>query len=82
MLADALAQRVNSEADRFRARLLAMIVVGAMRLGDDMWREQERTYTSTSDTHAFVKQMFHTVWADLGEFGRIGLKAVERKRSK
>jgi AcrR family transcriptional regulator len=69
MLADALVQRVHSEADRFRARLLAMIVVGAMRLGDDIWREQERSYTSASDMHAFVKQMFQTVWVHLREFG-------------
>jgi AcrR family transcriptional regulator len=77
MLADALVQRVNGDADRFRARLLAMIVVGGMRLADDIWREQGRSYTSASDTHAFVKQMFQTVWVHLREFGNIGLRANE-----
>jgi AcrR family transcriptional regulator len=71
-LAEALMQRVNGEADRFGARLLAMIVVGGMRLGDDIWREQGRSNPSASDTQAFVKQMLQTVWVHLREFGALG----------
>ncbi|WWP84098.1 TetR family transcriptional regulator [Bradyrhizobium sp. 26S5] len=36
-LADALLKRAGNKADRMRARLVAMITTGAMRVGGDLW---------------------------------------------
>ncbi|QIG97016.2 TetR family transcriptional regulator [Bradyrhizobium sp. 6(2017)] len=36
-LADALLKRAGNKADRMKARLVAMITTGAMRVGGDLW---------------------------------------------
>jgi len=36
-LADALLKRAGHKADRMKARLVAMIATGAMRVGADLW---------------------------------------------
>lgn len=68
-LAAALAARsANDEASRLRARLLAMIVVGGMRVGGERWHEDG----VPDDIEGFARKIFAAIWAELAEFGRFG----------
>jgi AcrR family transcriptional regulator len=65
-LTDALcARRGNAPEMRQRMRLLSAIVIGALRVGGELWQEQPRD-TSLED---FAKQTFGTLWKVLAEFG-------------
>jgi AcrR family transcriptional regulator len=65
-LAEALAGRVKGEAERVRARLLAMIVIGSMRIGNEALPTRKRT----ESLQAYADKIFGTIWADLAEFGK------------
>lgn len=58
-LADGLAQRSGRKSDRLKARLVAMIATGAMRVGGESWfREGTR-----DKPEAFVKRTFDAIRA-------------------
>lgn len=68
-LAAALAVRApNDPASRLRTRLLAMIVVGGMRVGGECWHEEG----VPDDVEGFARRIFAAIWAELAEFGRLG----------
>jgi AcrR family transcriptional regulator len=61
-LADGLAQRSGRKSDRLKARLVAMIATGAMRVGGESWLSE-----GTRDKpEAFVKRTFDAIRAILG----------------
>jgi AcrR family transcriptional regulator len=60
-LADGLAQRSGRKSDRMKARLVAMIATGAMRVGGESWLSE-----GTHDKpEAFVKRTFDAIRAIL-----------------
>ncbi|MBR0835896.1 TetR family transcriptional regulator [Bradyrhizobium manausense] len=60
-LADGLAQRSPRKSDQLKARLVAMIATGAMRVGGESWLSE-----GTRDKpEAFVKRTFDTIRAIL-----------------
>lgn len=68
-LAAALAARApNDAANRLRTRLLAMIVVGGMRVGSECWHEEG----VPEDIEGFARKIFAAIWAELAQFGREG----------
>ncbi len=68
ILATALAARVEGEAAQLQARLLAMIVTGALRIGGEAWRAQG----GTEDPETAIRALFRKIWAALRELGREG----------
>lgn len=71
-LADALMKRSKSDRERFRARLLAAIVVGGLRLGNEQW--QKGGNTDLSRIRSFTKKMFHQIWKELADLGNTAAK--------
>lgn len=69
-LADAFMKRSKNDRERFRARLLATIVVGGLRLGNERW--QKSGNTDLSKVRAFTKKMFDQIWKELAEMGQSG----------
>ncbi|RDJ25166.1 TetR family transcriptional regulator [Bosea caraganae] len=67
-LAEALAARTPDEANRLRTRLLAMIVVGGMRVGGECWHEDG----VPEDVEGFARDIFAAIWSELAAFGRLG----------
>ncbi|WP_246088858.1 TetR/AcrR family transcriptional regulator [Phreatobacter stygius] len=65
-LAAALADRVTDDADKPRARLIAMVTIGAMRIGGEGWRSRPQSESIES----YVRKIFRTVWTQLGELSR------------
>jgi AcrR family transcriptional regulator len=65
-LGDALSARTKGDADTLRARLIAMITVGAMRVAGEAWHAKRRTETPA----AFAKKVFRTIWAELRALGQ------------
>ncbi len=65
-LADTLAARVKGEAEKLRARLLAMVVIGGMRIATETLPARKRAASLEAD----ADKIFRTIWADLAEFGR------------
>ena len=74
-LAGALMERERSERGRFRARLLAAIVIAGMRLGNEQWYREGKT--NSSNTKEFTKRMFRLVWNELYEIGGAGKRQCE-----
>jgi AcrR family transcriptional regulator len=72
-LAGALMRRTKSDRERFRARLLATIVVGGLRLGNEQW--QKSGNTNLSNVRAFTKKMFHQIWKELADLGNTAAKS-------
>ncbi|WP_027542465.1 TetR/AcrR family transcriptional regulator [Bradyrhizobium sp. WSM2254] len=60
-LADGLAQRAGRKSDRLKARLVAMIATGAMRVGGESWIGEG----AREKPEAFVKRTFDAVRAIL-----------------
>ncbi|VIO73331.1 Putative mycofactocin biosynthesis transcriptional regulator MftR [Bradyrhizobium ivorense] len=56
-LADALLKRANHKADRMKARLVAMITTGAMRVGADLWTADG----AREKPELFAKRMFAAI---------------------
>ncbi|MGL4290773.1 MAG: TetR/AcrR family transcriptional regulator [Phreatobacter sp.] len=67
-LAAALVQRATDEAGRLRAQLIAMVTIGAMRIGADGWNSRPRSETA----EAYVRKVFKIVWTELAAFGHDG----------
>lgn len=65
IVAEALAERVNGEADRLRVRLLAMIAVGGLRVGGEAWRGRPQS----ENAEIFARRIFKSVWDQLADFG-------------
>jgi AcrR family transcriptional regulator len=64
VLVDALAKRTKGKDGKLRAQVLAMMVIGAMRIGKETW--QDRQKTETIDDHA--RRIFKAIRAELREF--------------
>ena len=60
-LADGLAQRAGRKSDRLKARLVAMIATGAMRVGGESWIGEG----AREKPEAFVKRTFDAIRATL-----------------
>ncbi|MDH2342820.1 TetR/AcrR family transcriptional regulator [Bradyrhizobium sp. SSUT77] len=60
-LADGLAQRARNKSDRLKARLVAMIATGAMRVGGESWIGEG----AREKPEAFVKRTFDAIRAIL-----------------
>ena len=73
-LAEALMERVNDERGRFRARMLAVIVIGGLRIASEQWYAQGRSDPAES----YTREIFQMTWDDLREFGRTALKSKKR----
>jgi AcrR family transcriptional regulator len=70
-LADALLQRVgNNPIEQFRARLLAMIVVGAMRIGHEAWHAREDAGEALGAPANYAREVFRQVSAAIEGFSR------------
>ncbi|HEY4071753.1 MAG TPA: TetR family transcriptional regulator [Herbaspirillum sp.] len=71
-LADALLQRAgNNPAEQFRARLLAMVVVGAMRIGGEAWHAREDAGEVLAGAPAnYAREVFRQVSAAIEGFSR------------
>lgn len=65
IVAEALAERVKGQAERLRARLLAMIAVGGLRVGGEAWRRRSQS----DNAEAFARRIFRTIWGQLADFG-------------
>ncbi|WP_162894876.1 TetR family transcriptional regulator [Rhizobium terrae] len=63
-LTEALRLRARSEEERRRMRLLAAVVMSALRVGGEVWN-QEPPGTSLE---AFAHRFFGSFWKSLGEF--------------
>ncbi len=82
ILAAALAARVDGEAERLQARLLAMMVTGALRIGGEAWRAKgpfgsfgpngmpAEGQGGTEDPEAAIRAMFTQIWAALRELAK------------
>jgi AcrR family transcriptional regulator len=64
-LSEALVARC-SEADRLKARLLAMVAIGGMRVAGEVWNESGRSEALES----FAREVFGLIWTQLAELGR------------
>lgn len=64
-LALALMNRERSERGKFRAQLVAAIVIAGMRIGSEQWHREGRT--DSSNAQEFTTAMFRRVWAELHE---------------
>ena len=65
-LTEALSARSGeSEEEKFRMRLLAAIVIGAMRVGGERWHER----SSDEPLEVFAKTIFREFWKTLADFG-------------
>jgi AcrR family transcriptional regulator len=70
-LAAALVQRAGGDpGEQFRARLLAMIVVGAMRIGADAWHAQEESAMADQVPENFGREVFRQVSAAIEGFSK------------
>jgi AcrR family transcriptional regulator len=65
ILAEALTERVKGQAERLRARLLAMIAVGGLRVGGEAWRKRPQS----ESVEIFARRIFGTIWDQLADFG-------------
>jgi len=65
ILAEALTERVKGQAERLRARLLAMIAVGGLRVGGEAWRRRPQS----ENVEIFARRIFGTIWDQLADFG-------------
>jgi AcrR family transcriptional regulator len=68
MLADALIERVQDPEGRFRARMLAVIIIGALRLSSDDSGMEKRN--SNKEVLAYTQKMFDLLWSVLRELGQ------------
>jgi AcrR family transcriptional regulator len=66
-LCEALALRYGDKV-RQKARLLAMIAIGGMRVAGEAWLESGRPEVD----EAFIRDIFRPIWAQLAELGREG----------
>lgn len=66
-LCEALALRYG-DACRQKARLLAMIAIGGMRVAGEAWQEAG----GGAVDEAFIRGIFRPIWAQLAELGREG----------
>jgi AcrR family transcriptional regulator len=64
-LVAALSERAPGETDQLRIRLLAMVAVGALRVGSEFWHANPRP----EPVLGYVRHLFDTVWAELRTFG-------------
>lgn len=65
-LTEALALRAgDSKEARIRMRLLSAIVIGALRVGGELWRER----SPGAPLEAFARSIFADLWKVLSEFG-------------
>ena len=78
VLATALLARVNDGAGRLRARLLAAIMIGCLRIASDE-RPPHKRGGSMADVSAHMRDTFQTVWAELRELGTEGQRRTERE---
>lgn len=66
-LGEALVARCR-EGERMKARLLAVIAIGAMRVAGEIWNESGRSVP----LEAFAREVFGSTWKQLAELGRAG----------
>jgi len=64
-LCEALVARCQQE-ERLKARLLAMIAIGGMRVAGEVWNETGRT----GALEAFAREVFGRIWTQLAALGR------------
>ena len=72
-VAEALLKRIGENADtgeQFRAKLLAMILVGTMRLGGEAWHAYEAATNATEIPESFGREMFRQVSAAIEGFSK------------
>jgi AcrR family transcriptional regulator len=70
-LAEALLKRVGDDAgERFRARLLAMVVVGAMRIGGEAFHAQDPSAMTGEKLQNFGREVFRQVSAAIEGFSK------------
>lgn len=67
-LAAALTERAIDEAGRLRARLIAMVTIGAIRIGAEGWNDRPQS----EPVEAYVRRVLKSVWAEIGVFLRGG----------
>ncbi|CAN7328454.1 TetR family transcriptional regulator [Neorhizobium sp. LjRoot104] len=67
-LTEALKARSRSDEERFRMRLLAAVVMGALRAGGEIWNEQQ----PGTSLETFAHQFFGDFWKALADFGNEG----------
>jgi AcrR family transcriptional regulator len=68
-LADALLERAKDERSRFRARLLSLIIIGALRISAE--DAVASTRSNNRKIVTYTGKMFRTLWAQLRELVRI-----------
>jgi AcrR family transcriptional regulator len=64
VLVDALVQRTKGKDGHLRARLLAMMVIGAMRIGKETWQERQKS----ESVDAYARRIFTMIRSELREF--------------
>jgi MftR C-terminal domain len=65
-LTEALTAREGSDPEiRARMRLLSMIVIGALRIGGELWQQR----AADVSMEAFARETFRGLWKMLAEFG-------------
>jgi AcrR family transcriptional regulator len=67
-LTEALKARSRSDDERLRVRLLAAVVIGALRAGGELWNEQP----PGTSLETFAHQFFGDFWKTLADFGNEG----------
>jgi AcrR family transcriptional regulator len=67
-LTEALIGRKRRRKDTLEVRLLAMLAIGALRLGSEEWHQQrQRDDLASEGGRALAGRIFGTVWATLGK---------------
>ena len=67
-LVEALAERAAGQEEGLSIRLLAMIAIGALRVGGDAWQSRGRN----EPIEAFTRKIFDAIRAELRGFGQSG----------
>jgi AcrR family transcriptional regulator len=65
IVAEALTARVEDQRGRLQARLLAMIAVGSLRVGSDIWRRRPEG----ENVEMLARQIFQDIWDQLAKIG-------------
>lgn len=77
-LAEALLERARSTTAQFHARLLAMVVIGSLRLGSA--DPQARAEADAGALGSYSKKVFRQVWTVLRDLGTEGLAQRRTRR--
>jgi AcrR family transcriptional regulator len=78
LLSASLAERIGASPEGLRARLAAMVVVGAIRVGGELWLTEGK---SDEKPDQFARRVFRTLWTDLAGEPAPSSRVISKKRA-